>query len=73
MPSNPGGITPAINHREYRDLLLPLCVIDRKGKSPAKQAVVICVHNSVDPRINPETLNVRFDRIYEIVSEPDLL
>jgi 2-C-methyl-D-erythritol 4-phosphate cytidylyltransferase len=73
MPSNPGWITSAVNHRKYDDVVVVLGVIDSKWKGLAKQAMVICVHDSVGPCINPQALDICFQRTYEIVSQADFL
>ena len=73
MSSDPSGITPTINHRKYRDLLVRFGVIDREWKGLAQQAVIISVGDSVDSGSNSQTLNVRLDRTQEVVPEADLL
>jgi len=73
MPSNPGRITPTINHREYRDLLSRPGVVDREWEGLAQQTVIIRVRDSVNPGRNSQTLNIRLNGTQEVISEPDLL
>jgi hypothetical protein len=73
MPSDPSGMTPAINHREYRDLLFRFGVIDREWKGLAQQAVIIRVLDSVYSGSNSQTLDVCLNGTQKVVSEPDLL
>jgi len=73
MPADPSGMTPAINHREYRDLLIRFGVIDREGKGLAQQAVIIRVLDSVYSGRNSQTLDVCLNGTQKVVSEPDLL
>jgi hypothetical protein len=71
MTSDPGWITPTVDHRKYDDVVVILGVIDSKWKGLAKQAMVIRVHDSVGPGINPQTLDICLQRTYEIVSQAD--
>jgi len=71
--SDPRRITPTINHREYRDILIWIVVIDREWEGFAKQAVIIHVRDSMCTPSNFEALNVRLDRAQKVVSKPDLL